>query len=166
MMASVDEGVGMLLHSLERGGPLDHTLIVFVGDNGYFFGEHGLGPERRFAYEDGIRSPLRGALPCGWSPGTVVHALVLALDIAPTALELAGRTPGRTSRDGRSCRSSGRRPAWRTSFLAEYLAEAAMPWLIGMSYKGHPHRARQADPLGSSGTGSTSHTTSTATGTS
>ena len=43
MMASVDEGVGMILEVLERQGQLDNTFIVFLGDNGYFFGEHGLG---------------------------------------------------------------------------------------------------------------------------
>ncbi len=58
MMASVDEGVGAILEVLERQGKLDDTFIVFLGDNGYFFGEHGLGPERRFAYEEGIRSPF------------------------------------------------------------------------------------------------------------
>ena len=41
MMASVDEGVGMILDALERQGKLDDTFIVFLGDNGYFFGEHG-----------------------------------------------------------------------------------------------------------------------------
>jgi N-acetylglucosamine-6-sulfatase len=50
MMASVDEGVGMLFDALERTGQLDRTCILFLGDNGYFFGEHALGPERRFAY--------------------------------------------------------------------------------------------------------------------
>ena len=29
---------------------------MFLGDNGFFFGEHGLGAERRFAYEEGIRT--------------------------------------------------------------------------------------------------------------
>src|SRR5919108_519841 len=50
MMASVDEGIGNLLSVLEETGQLDRTCIVFLGDNGYFFGEHGLGAERRFAY--------------------------------------------------------------------------------------------------------------------
>ena len=52
MMAAVDEGVGMILEALARQGRLDDTFIVFLSDNGYFFGEHGLGPERRFAYEE------------------------------------------------------------------------------------------------------------------
>ena len=58
MMAAVDEGVGMLLEALEQTGQLDDTVVLFLGDNGFFFGEHGIGPERRFAYEEGIRSPL------------------------------------------------------------------------------------------------------------
>ena len=58
MMASVDEGMGEIFKALEETGELDNTLILFLGDNGYFFGEHGLGPERRFAYEEGIRSPF------------------------------------------------------------------------------------------------------------
>ena len=136
MMASVDEGVGMLLDSLERSGTLDRTLIVFVSDNGYFFGEHGLGPERRFAYEDGIRSPLLVRYPPLVKPGTVIDALALALDIAPTVLEVAGAALD-SNIQGRSLVPllRGERPAWRRSFLAEYYGEAAIPWLVAMSYK-------------------------------
>jgi len=136
MMASVDEGVGMLLDGLEGSGALDGTLILLLGDNGYFFGEHALGPERRFAYEEGIRSPFVVRYPPLVAPGTVVRDLVLALDIAPTAIELAGATPGRQVQ-GRSLLPllAGRREGWRTSFLIEYFAESAMPWLVGMTYK-------------------------------
>jgi len=136
MMASVDEGVGQLLDALERRGILDRTLVLFVSDNGYFFGEHGLGPERRFAYEDGIRSPLLVRYPPMAKPGTVVDALALAIDIAPTVLDAAGQTPG-PAIQGRSLLPllRGERPAWRTSFLAEYYGEAAIPWLVSMSYK-------------------------------
>ena len=137
MMASVDEGVGMLLEALERTGQLDRTCIVFLGDNGYFFGEHALGPERRFAYEEGIRSPFLVRYPALVAPGSRPEALVLALDIAPTLLELAGATPG-PQVQGRSLREmlAGRRPSdWRTSFLVEYFSENALPWLVGMTYK-------------------------------
>ena len=136
MMAAVDEGVGQLLSSLDRSGALDRTLIVFVSDNGYFFGEHGLGPERRFAYEEGIQTPLLVRYPPLVKPGTTIEALTLALDIAPTAIEIAGGTPG-PHVQGRSLVPllRGERPAWRTSFLAEYYSEAAFPWLVAMSYK-------------------------------
>jgi arylsulfatase A-like enzyme len=136
MMASVDEGVGMLLESLERSGQLDRTFILFLGDNGYFFGEHALGPERRFAYEEGIRTPFLLRYPPLARAGTSVREMVLALDIAPTIIELAGGTPG-PQIQGRSIVSllAGRAQGWRRSFLIEYFTENAMSWLVGMSYK-------------------------------
>ena len=136
MMASVDEGVGMIFDALERAKQLDDTLIVFLGDNGYFFGEHGLGPERRFAYEAGIRSPFLISFPRSIKPGMRIRDLVICQDIAPTLLELAGGRPG-PQVQGRSLVPlfKGRNKSWRKSFLVEYWAEQAMPWLVGMTYK-------------------------------
>jgi arylsulfatase A-like enzyme len=126
----------MLLDALERTGALDHTFILFVSDNGYFFGEHGLGPERRFAYEEGIRTPLLVRYPPLAAPGKVIDALALAIDIAPTVLDVAGGTVS-PHIQGRSLLGllRGERPAWRSAFLAEYYGEAAIPWLVAMSYK-------------------------------
>jgi len=136
MMASVDEGVGMILESLERSKQLDHTLILFFGDNGYFFGEHGLGPERRFAYEEGIRSPFVVFFKPLVKARSRVRNLVICQDIAPTLIELAGGTPG-PQIQGRSLLPlfAGRPRDWRKSFLIEYWAEQALPWLVGMSYR-------------------------------
>ena len=140
MMASVDEGVGAILDALTRTGQLDETLILFLGDNGYFFGEHGLGPERRFAYEEGIRSPFIVRYPPRIEAGTRVRELALTLDIAPTFVSLAGGKPGPqvqgvslTPLFAGGKRKSG--ASWRKSVLLEYWAENAMPWLVGMTYK-------------------------------
>ena len=144
MMASVDEGMGDIFRVLEETGELDNTFILFLGDNGYFFGEHGLGPERRFAYEEGIKSPFLVRYPAWFKPGAVKDDLVLALDIAPTVVDLAGGRPADfetmqgaslrpLSRVGKS--KVGKRKGWRGSFMCEYFSENAMPWLIGMSYK-------------------------------
>jgi N-acetylglucosamine-6-sulfatase len=137
MMASVEEGVGMLFEELERSQQLDRTLILFLGDNGYFFGEHGLGPERRFAYEEGIRSPFTIRFPPLIKSKVKVKNLVICQDIAPTLLELAGGTPGPQVQ---GCSlvplfSGKRQKDWRKSFLIEYWAEQALPWLVGMTYK-------------------------------
>lgn len=136
MMAAVDEGLGQLLEILARKGELDNTCIVFISDNGYFFGEHGLGPERRFAYEEGIRSPLLIRYPRRAKPGTRIRDLVILQDLAPTLVALAGGRPGRGVQ-GRSLLPllAGRRDGWRKSLLVEYWAENALPWLIGMTYK-------------------------------
>ncbi len=145
MMASVDEGVGAILASLEKQGTLDNTCIVFLGDNGYFFGEHGLGPERRFAYEEGIRSPFLVRYPKLVKAGVRSKKLVICQDIAPTMIELAGGKPG-VQIQGRSLLPLFKPPGlskisarakvpWRKSFMVEYWAENAMPWLVGMTYK-------------------------------
>jgi arylsulfatase A-like enzyme len=136
MMASVDEGVGMLLAELERTGKLDNTCIIFLGDNGFFFGEHGLGAERRFAYEEGIRTAFFVRYPKLVKPKSVVKPMVIALDIAPTLVELAGGKPG-AQIQGRSIVPllRGRGAGWRKSFLIEYYNESAWPWIVGMSYK-------------------------------
>jgi N-acetylglucosamine-6-sulfatase len=139
MMASVDEGMAEVFKALEETGQLDNTFILFLGDNGYFFGEHGLGPERRFAYEEGILSPFLVRYPAWFKAGTVKDDLVLALDIAPSVLDLAGAKASDTKHvQGLSLRplaKGQKRGKWRTSFMCEYFSENAMPWLIGMSYK-------------------------------
>ncbi|HTB37522.1 MAG TPA: sulfatase-like hydrolase/transferase [Reyranella sp.] len=143
MMASVDEGMGEVWKALEETGQLDDTFILFLGDNGYFFGEHGLGPERRFAYEEGIKSPFLVRYPAWFKPGAVADDLVTTLDIAPTLVDLAGgKAADREHMQGLSLRplaqgrsKGGKRGGWRSSFLCEYFSENAMPWLIGMSYK-------------------------------
>ena len=136
MMASVDEGVGLLLQALEDTGQLDATCIVFLGDNGFFFGEHGLTVERRFAYEEGIRTPFLVRYPPRVRPGSRVDPMILAIDIAPTLVELGGGRPG-AHIQGRSLVPllDGGSPPWRQSFLIEYYSEGAWPWLVGMGYR-------------------------------
>jgi len=136
MMASVDEGVGMVREALEATGRLDDTCIVFLGDNGFFFGEHGLTVERRFAYEEGIRTPFLVRYPPRIAAGATIEPMVIALDIAPTLIELAGGRPG-PHVQGRSFVPllDGKTDGWRRSFFVEYYSEGAWPWLVGMGYR-------------------------------
>jgi len=159
-MAAVDEGVGMLFEALAETGQLDDTLILFLGDNGYFFGEHGIGPERRFAYEEGIRSPLIMRYPKRIKAGTRRRELVILQDLAPTIIDIAGGKPG-AQIQGRTLTPliSGRKSGWRKSVLIEYWAENAYPWLVNMTYKAvrtdrykyihwvNRNRARELDEL-------------------
>ncbi|MDP1717253.1 MAG: sulfatase-like hydrolase/transferase, partial [Burkholderiales bacterium] len=134
-----DHEIGRMFQAIGDLGELDNTLILFLGDNGYFFGEHGLGPERRFAYEEGIRAPFVARFPGRIKAGSRRKELVILQDIAPTVFQLAGGKPG-PQIQGRSLLplfAGAKRPGagWRKSFLAEYWAENAMPWLVGMTYK-------------------------------
>lgn len=89
LLASLDEGIKKVFDALEETKQLDNTMIIFVGDNGYFLGEHGL-TDKRWAYDEAIRVPLMIRYPALIKPGTAIDATVLNIDVAPTLLELGG----------------------------------------------------------------------------
>ena len=128
-LAAVDDSVGRIMEFLEERGLADDTVVMFMGDNGFLFGEHGL-IDKRCAYEESIRVPLIARCPAVMKPGTTVESVVANIDIAPTILELAGlETP--QNMDGRSFvgLASGETPAsdWRKDFLYEYYWEWSFP---------------------------------------
>ena len=137
MLVAVDESLGRIMDALEQQGVLDKTVIMLVGDNGYFYGEHGLSEERRLAYEESIRVPLLIRYPPKVAAGSRPAAQVLTIDIAPTILDLAAATP-LTGIDGRSIvplLTAGETPsAWRRSFLIEYTTDAVFPRTLKMGY--------------------------------
>jgi N-acetylglucosamine-6-sulfatase len=135
-LMAVEDGVGDILRALQETGQLDNTVIVFAGDNGYFYGEHGLSVERRLAYEESIRMPLLVRYPRLIKAGTVRDEFALNIDLAPTLLALAGApVPG--NMQGRSLVPllKGEKPQWRDSFLIEYYTDRVFPRMLQMGYK-------------------------------
>lgn len=89
-VVSVDEQVGRVINILEDRGILDDTIIVYAGDNGHFWGEHGL-YDKRLAYEESIRIPFIVRYPgLVQNPGRRATQMVLNIDLAPTILAAAG----------------------------------------------------------------------------
>ena len=88
-LTSVDDSLGRILSFLEESGLTETTAVLFMGDNGFLFGEHGL-IDKRNAYEESMRVPFLAYGPGLFPAGTVVEALAANLDIAPTVLDLAG----------------------------------------------------------------------------
>jgi N-acetylglucosamine-6-sulfatase len=124
-LLAVDESMGRIESLLRDRGLLENTIVMFMGDNGFAFGEHGL-IDKRTAYEESMRVPLvmaGGGLPASRR----VDAVVANIDIAPTILEAAGLTP--PMMDGRSFLSlaRGESPAWRDTLLYEYYWERNFP---------------------------------------
>jgi N-acetylglucosamine-6-sulfatase len=126
-LASIDDGVGRILAALEETRQLDNTMIVFTSDNGYFWGEHGLG-DKRAAYDESIRIPMLIRYPRLVRPGTRLRNFVLNTDLAPTMVEVSRATPVPEMK-GRSLVPllAGRARGWRTSFFCEYFEEAQFP---------------------------------------
>ncbi len=88
-LMAVDESIRTLLDYLDAHGLSENTLVIYVGDQGFYLGEHGL-YDKRWIFEESFRMPLimrwKGAIP----PGTRSQAMVQNIDYAPTLCELAG----------------------------------------------------------------------------
>lgn len=137
MLLAIDDGIGQIMKALDEIGELDNTFILLTSDNGYFYGEHGLGMERRLAYEPSIHAPFIVRYPPMAKAGSQRSEFVLNIDIAPTLIELAGLTPG-LHIQGKSILPvlKGESESWRNSFLIEHISEeTVMPWLVNMGYK-------------------------------
>ncbi len=88
-IAAVDDSVGAVLDYLDDAGLAENTLVVYTSDQGFYLGEHGWF-DKRFMYEESLRTPMLIRWPGRVRGGSVSHAMVLNTDYAPTFLELAG----------------------------------------------------------------------------
>ena len=126
-LCSVDDSVGAVLDQLKKMGIHDETLVIYMGDNGFMFGEHGL-IDKRVAYETSIRVPLLMQCPELLPAGAVVDDMVANIDVAPVILEAMG-LPKPDSMDGQSFLSlaQGKASTWRDYFLYVYYWEKNFP---------------------------------------
>lgn len=96
MMASLDDGVGRVLDSLDAHGLTRDTIVVFASDNGcpnYVRGACSNGPlsgHKAYPWEGGIRVPYIMAWPGVLRGGGTYARPVSSLDILPTAAAAAG----------------------------------------------------------------------------
>ena len=126
-LSGVDDSIGRVVAQLKKMGVHDETLIIYMGDNGFMFGEHGL-IDKRVAYETSIRVPMLMQCPELFKGGTVVEEVVANIDIAPTVLEAMGlEKPAHM--DGLSFLplGKGEKISWRDYFLYVYYWEKNFP---------------------------------------
>jgi N-acetylglucosamine-6-sulfatase len=126
-LMAVDDSTANLMKTLEARGELDSTLIVYMGDNGFAFGEHGL-IDKRTAYEESMRVPLLARCPELFTGGRAVEQVVANIDIMPTVLDAAG-VAAPNGLDGRSWLplAQGKSIEWRKELLYEYYWERNFP---------------------------------------
>ncbi len=137
MITGVDEVVGKLRQQLETLGIADNTIIIFMGDNGFSLGEHGL-QGKWFGFEESIRVPLLLYDPRNPAlQGKTEDRISLNIDIAPTLLKLAGLTPPSQMQGidllGRLL-AKNEKPDKRTSFFYEhtFLGSPRLPQVEGL----------------------------------
>jgi len=118
---AVDEGVGKLLDYLDKEGLAENTIVVYSSDQGFYLGEHGWF-DKRWIFEESLRTPLLVRWPSVTKPGTTNANLVSNIDFAATFLEAAG-VESPKDMHGRSLVPilKGQTPAdWRASFYYHY----------------------------------------------
>lgn len=126
-LLGVDENVGRLLDALEKRGVLDETLVIYMGDNGFCFGEHGL-IDKRTAYEASMRVPFLARCPDLFKGGQEIDKVVANIDIAPTVLEAAGlKAPKHMDGSSFYKLMQGKQDKWRDVLLYEYYWERNFP---------------------------------------
>ncbi len=122
---SVDENVGRLLKYLDEHGLAENTIVVYASDQGFYMGEHGWF-DKRFMYEESMRTPLVIRYPREIRAGSVSSEMVQNIDYAPTFLEYAGvKQPKEMT--GRSLRklfkhtaNNSKKIHWRKSLYYHY----------------------------------------------
>lgn len=86
---SMDRNIERVLHYLDTSGLASNTVVIYTSDQGFYLGEHGWF-DKRFMYEESLRTPLVMRYPNQIKPGTVVNDMVVNIDLTPTILQMAG----------------------------------------------------------------------------
>lgn len=123
----IDESIGNVLDHLEEAGEDRSTLLMYMGDNGFSFGEHGLIDKRHF-YEESVKVPFLARCPEIIEGGRQLTQMIQNIDIGPTVMDAMGlRTPDHMH--GRSFLPilQGKDIAWRDRIFYEYYWEYDFP---------------------------------------
>jgi N-acetylglucosamine-6-sulfatase len=126
-LLSVDESLASLLTYLKKTGLDSNTVVIYMGDNGFLMGEHGL-IDKRNMYKESQQVPLLIYGPGLIGKGIVLDQVIQNIDIAPTILDMAGvKIP--TPMQGKSFFPllQQKKMAWRNQAFYEYYWEFSYP---------------------------------------
>jgi arylsulfatase A-like enzyme len=88
---SLDRNIGRLLDYLDKHKLSQNTIVIYASDQGFYMGEHGWF-DKRFMYEESVKTPMLMRYPGFIKPGTQVNDMIVNIDFAPTLLDAAGVT--------------------------------------------------------------------------
>jgi arylsulfatase A-like enzyme len=123
VVAALDANIGRLFDHLDAVGLGNNTVVVYTSDQGFFLGDRGWF-DKRWMYEESLRTPLIVRWPGTVAAGAVNTDLVMNLDFAQTLLEVGGATAP-ASMQGASLVPllRGQTPAdWRDAIYYQYFA--------------------------------------------
>jgi arylsulfatase A-like enzyme len=123
MLTELDLVVGKIVEELKAQGVYENTLIIFLGDNGYFQSDHQLA-DKWYPYEESIRVPLvvhDPRLPAS-KRNTPNNEFVLNIDIAPAIMAAVGEPipVAVQGQDFSLLYLNKKAPKWRQDFYYEH----------------------------------------------
>ena len=126
-LLSVDESIGDVMQYLKESGQDKNTIIIYMGDNGFLMGEHGL-IDKRNMYEESMKVPMLLYAPGIIAGGKPLEQIIQNIDIAPTILDMAGiKEPPQMQGQSFYPLLKGEHIAWRNRAFYEYYWEYAYP---------------------------------------
>ena len=126
-LLGVDESVGALLDYLDKNGLAEETLVIYMGDNGFSFGEHGLIDKRHF-YEESVKVPFLIRCPEIFGGSKTMEPMIQNIDVAPTILAAAGiEKPVHFQGQSILPLLQGQEVVWRDKIFYEYYWEHDYP---------------------------------------
>ncbi|TKG96964.1 DUF4976 domain-containing protein [Puteibacter caeruleilacunae] len=126
-LLGVDESIASVMDYLKKEGLDKSTLVIYMGDNGFSWGEHGLIDKRHF-YEESVKVPFLVRCPELFEGGKKMEQMVQSIDIAPTVLEMAGlQKPEYMPGESFARILKGNDKDWRDRIFYEYYWEYDFP---------------------------------------
>ncbi len=126
MISGVDRVIGRIRKEMEKLHLADNTVIIYMGDNGYYMGDRGFAGKWSH-YEQSLRIPLivhDPRLPQK-KQGILKEEIALNIDAPATMLELAGvEIPKHYQGSSFVTLLNGHSmPGWRDDFFCEHLTD-------------------------------------------
>lgn len=123
----IDESIASVIEALKKEKLDQNTVIIYMGDNGFLWGEHGL-IDKRNMYEESQKVPLLVYGPPSLGQGRVLEEVIQNIDIAPTILEMAGiKKPSQMQGQSFLPILQAKKTAWRNQAFYEYYWEFSFP---------------------------------------
>ena len=123
----IDDSIGELFAFLEETGQEESALMMYMGDNGFSFGEHGLIDKRHF-YEESVKVPFLVRCPELVEGGEEVLQMFQNIDIGPTVMQAMGlKAPEYMHGESILPVLEGKEIAWRDRIFYEYYWEYDFP---------------------------------------
>lgn len=126
-LLSIDESIGSVMNYLKESGQDKNTIVIYMGDNGFLMGEHGL-IDKRNMYEESMKVPMLVYGPGMIDEGAQLQQVIQNIDVAPTILDMAGvKKPAKMQGESFFPLLQHKDIAWRNTAFYEYYWEYFFP---------------------------------------